>query len=301
MNTTRMKNFLQLQCCMLVALLSVLPQFDLVAAIIGFDLNLMIILCKLVAVIGGGLALYRLNQIMNTEGKNTPVLFLALAGLGLLIVLISIAPVLPVYVEYLAVILLGIALYMSKTVCGITWQKEAMRGAYLILLALCLHVFNGIDNTTMTKIGALVGLVLYILGLGVMKNSLDAAGVQGCDKLKIAVILSLVSIVVDWIPLFGWLATVLLIIAFAFEYMGYGLLKTSSSLGTGGQNGAGKLQISMIVLLIGAVLGFIPIIGSIFEGIAGLVALLLIFIGWSNILLGMETETVSVKPEIDKM
>lgn len=289
MEKRKMKNYLQLQCCMLVALLSVLPQFNLM----GFDLNVMAVLCQLVACVGAVVALVQLSGQAKTEGKIIPVYFLLVVGLGILTVLGLMMPRgLPDNAGYMAALLLGIALFMSKNALNMTWRKEAMRGAYLILLALCLHLYNGIDNSALTKIGALVGLVLYFVGLGIMVKSLDDRGIEGCSKLKIAVILGIVSVVIDWIPFFGWLATVLVIIAFVFEFLGYGLLKTSSSLGAEGQNGAGKLRLSMIILLVGAVLGFIPAIGSVFEGIAGFIALFLVFLGWSGILLGMETEEV---------
>lgn len=295
-----LKNYLLLQCCMLIAFLSVLPQFDLMTAMMGFDMNIMVILSKLVTCVGGGLALLRLTGNLKSEGKEIPLLFLIGAGTGLLIVLVSVTPVLPAWLEYAALVLLGIAMFMSKSTLNIIWPKDGMQGAFMILLALCLHLYNGIDSSVMTKIGALVGLVLYILGLDVIKKSLDDTGVQGCSKLKIAVILSMVSIVVGWIPLMGILASVILIIAFIMEFVGYGLLKKSASLETEGQGGANKLRISMIVLLIGTVLGIIPAIGSVCEGIAGMIALVLVFLGWSSILLGMNNG-IENSPDVEKI
>ena len=179
---------------------------------------------------------------------------------------------------------------MAKGSLKIEWRKTSSQGAYLILLALVLHLYKGIDDAFLTGLGAIVGLVLYLKGLGVLAISLDKPGVDGCGKLRIAVFLAIVSVVVDFIPLLGWLATILVIIAFIFEFMGYGLLANSQSLFEEGRGGAKKLRISMIVLLVGAVLSFIPLAGSKIDAIANFIALILVFLGWSQILLGLESE-----------
>lgn len=300
MERKKLKSYLLLQCCMLIAFLAVLPQFDLMTAMLGFDMNVMVILSKLVVCAGGTMALIQLFGHLKAEGKEMPPVFLGLVGAGLLIVLLSITSILPGWLEYVALILLGIALFMSKSVLDIVWPKEALRGAFMILLALCLHLYNCIDDSIMTGLAALVGLVFYLLGLDVMKKSLDDTGVMGCSKLKIAIFLSMASVVLDWIPLMGLFASVILIIAFVMEFIGYGLLQKSASLGTEGQQGAGKLRISMIVLLVGTVFGLIPGVGGVFEGIAALIALVLVFLGWSGIILGLNGEGKS-RPEIENM
>ena len=66
-----------------------------------------------------------------------------------------------------------------------------------------LHVYNSIGDTMMTGIAALVGLIMYWIGLGKIRTSLDSVGEQGVSKLKIAVILGLVGVIIGWIPLIG--------------------------------------------------------------------------------------------------
>ena len=56
-----------------------------------------------------------------------------------------------------------------------------------------------------------------------------------------------------------------------------------------GRIGAGKLRTSMILLIIAAFIDFFPMTG-IAVGIVSIIALWLIYNGWSMILLGMEDE-----------
>ena len=146
----------------------------------------------------------------------------------------------------------------------------------------------------MTGIAALVGLIMYWIGLGKIRTSLDSVGEQGVSKLKIAVILGLVGVIIGWIPLIGGIiGGILAILAFVFEFMGYGLLKGSNAIGNEGQIGAGKLRTSMIILLAATVIGFIPGLGIV-EKILSIIAVWFVFQGWSLILSGMETRAERV-------
>jgi hypothetical protein len=176
---------------------------------------------------------------------------------------------------------------MAKGSLGIQWNNQGSQGAYFILLAILLHVYDSIGDNTLTAIAALLGLILYLVGLGKLKANLDADGAKGASRLKIAVILGIVAVVFGWIPLLGGIiAGILLIIGFIFEFLGYGSMKQSASLG---QKGAGYLRNSMIVLLVGAFIDLFPLTGLI-VGLISLVALWLVFKGWNLILLGMEVE-----------
>lgn len=61
----------------------------------------------------------------------------------------------------------------------------------------------------------------------------------------------------------------------------------SASLGTEGQAGAGKLRISMIILLIAAIIDLFPLTGMV-VGLISLAALWLVFKGWTMVLVGLE-------------
>lgn len=281
------QKFLQLQFCMLLVACTLLPDFtSLVGSLFGVpDFDIPVFCCQIIGIVGGGLALYAFYEAM---GKNLPVPYLVLSAGGLAIGVLSLIPGMPMWLNYIGAVVLLIALFMSKNSLAIRWSNTGSQGAYLILMAILLHVYDSIGDSMLTGIAALVGLVLYFIGLGKLKDGLDSKGIQGVSRLKIAVILSMVAVVFGWIPLLGGIiAGILLIIAFLVEFMGYGALKQSVSLGVDGQAGAGKLRMSMIVLLIGAIINLFPLTGMI-VGLISLVALWLVFQGWKMILMGME-------------
>lgn len=278
------QKFLQLQFCMLLLMCTLLPDLGSLIGIPNFDIP--VFCCQLVGIIGGAMALYSFHK----GAGPVPTPFLALAGGGMLIAALTLIPDMPGWLNYIALIALLVALFMSKGNLGIEWKSSGSQGAYLILIAILLHVYDSIGDSTLTGIAALVGLVLYFIGLSKLKDSLDANGAKGASRLKIAVILGIVAVVFGWIPLLGGIiAGILLIIGFIFEFLGYGDMKQSASLGAEGQEGAGKLRISMIILLVAAVINLFPLTGMI-VGLISLVALYLVFKGWTMVLLGLENE-----------
>lgn len=290
----RISKFLQLQFCMLLLLLAVLPEFNLLSSLLGFNFDIPKFACKVLGLIGGGMAFYYFYKDTQSKSQQLPTPFLATAIGGMALILLSMIPGIPSWLEYIAIILLLAALYLCKESLGIEWSNRGSQGAYFILLAVLLHVYNSIGDTMMTGIAALVGLIMYWIGLGKIRTSLDSVGEQGVSKLKIAVILGLVGVIIGWIPLIGGIiGGILAILAFVFEFMGYGLLKGSNAIGNEGQIGAGKLRTSMIILLAATVIGFIPGLGIV-EKILSIIAVWFVFQGWSLILSGMETRAERV-------
>ena len=290
----RISKFLQLQFCMLLLLLTVLPEFNLLSSLLGFNFDIPKFACKVLGLIGGGMAFYYFYKDAQSKSQQLPTPFLATAIGGMALILLSMIPGIPSWLEYIAIILLLAALYLCKESLGIEWSNRGSQGAYFILLAVLLHVYNSIGDTMMTGIAALVGLIMYWIGLGKIRTSLDSVGEQGVSKLKIAVILGLVGVIIGWIPLIGGIiGGILAILAFVFEFMGYGLLKGSNAIGNEGQIGAGKLRTSMIILLVATVIGFIPGLGIV-EKILSIIAVWFVFQGWSLILSGIETRAKRV-------
>lgn len=290
----RISKFLQLQFCMLLLLLTVLPEFNLLSSLLGFNFDIPKFACKVLGLIGGGMAFYYFYKDAQSKSQQLPTPFLVTAIGGMALILLSMIPGIPSWLEYIAIILLLAALYLCKESLGIEWSNRGTQGAYFILLAVLLHVYNSIGDTMMTGIAALVGLIMYWIGLGKIRTSLDSVGEQGVSKLKIAVILGLVGVIIGWIPLIGGIiGGILAILAFVFEFMGYGLLKGSNAIGNEGQIGAGKLRTSMIILLVATVIGFIPGLGIV-EKILSIIAVWFVFQGWSLILSGIETRAKRV-------
>lgn len=290
----RISKFLQLQFCMLLLLLTLLPEFNLLSSLLGFNFDIPKFACKVLGLIGGGMAFYYFYKDAQSKSQQLPTPFLVTAIGGMALILLSMIPGIPSWLEYIAIILLLAALYLCKESLGIEWSNRGTQGAYFILLAVLLHVYNSIGDTMMTGIAALVGLIMYWIGLGKIRTSLDSVGEQGVSKLKIAVILGLVGVIIGWIPLIGGIiGGILAILAFVFEFMGYGLLKGSNAIGNEGQIGAGKLRTSMIILLVATVIGFIPGLGIV-EKILSIIAVWFVFQGWNLILSGMETRAERV-------
>lgn len=280
------QKFLQLQFCLLLVICTLLPDFSSLFSLTDFDIP--VFLSKIIGIIGASMALYHFYK---TNQSQLPVVFVSFAGGGLLLSVLSLIPDVPNWVEYISLVALIVAFFLSKSNLKIEWETPGSQGAYLILIAILLHVYDSIGDTVLTGIAALIGLILYFMGLGRIKESLDTNGLKGISKLKVSIILSIIAVIFGWIPLLGGIvAGILLIIAFIFEYLGYSNLKTSEPLGEEGQKGAGKLCTSMIIMLVASIVDIIPATGIVVS-ILSLIALWFVFKGWNMILLGMENKT----------
>lgn len=283
------QKFLQLQFCMLLLACTLLPDLgSLVGSLLGLsNLDIPVLCCQIIGIVGGVLALY---YFYKTLGKTLSVPFLILAGGGIFLALLTLIPDVPMWLDYVSLIALLIAIFMAKDSLGIRWNHRGSQGAYLVLLAILLHVYDSIGDNVLTGVAALLGLIVYFIGLGKLKENLDENGVKGISRLKVAVILGIVAVIFGWIPLLGGIiAGILLIISFIFEFMGYGAMKQSATLGTEGQKGAVYLRNSMIVLLVGAFINLFPLTGIV-VGFISLVALWFVFRGWNLVLFGLESQ-----------
>lgn len=284
---TKKKQFLQLQFSLVLLVCSLLPDFgNMLSSAIGFGgLSIAVIIARVIGIAFGGWALYNFYQ---TKGGKLPTPFLCGVGGGLALTLITLIPGTPIWLDYIALIALAFGLWVCKTSLGVEWKTIGSQGAYLILIACLLHCYHAIDPKISTSIASLVGLVLYIIGLGKFTQSLDAEGMAGASKLKIAVWLGIAGAVIGLIPLLGTIvAGIIGIVAFVFEFLGYTALMKSDPLHQLGRDGAKTLRISMIIMVIATLIGIFPLTGII-VGIITLVALWFIYKGWTNILFGLE-------------
>ena len=293
MDRLKKELFIQLQFSMLFAALTVLPEFDIMQLLFDFNFNFPMIACKIIASITGGGALY---QLYATQGsKHISTAFMAISGLGLIIVLVS-AIGLPIWVEYAGLVLLVIGLCMSEKSLHIKWKEPGTQGAYLISMAVLLYIFDMIGNSFLTHIAALFGLVLYLVGLKKIKKSLDSRGLAGVTKLTIAVALCIIGVLFRFVPWIGAIVTVTLAaIAFIVQYSGYCSLRHSFSIGTEGQRGATNLKISMILLVIGAFCTLIPNYGLTISAFITMISIWLLYLGWKRIMFGIETSAGGIE------
>lgn len=280
------KQFLQLQFSLLLLACSMLPDFgNMLTAALGFGgLSVAVIIARIIGILFGGLALYSIRQ----NEKKLPTPFLVSVGGGLLLTLITLIPKTPIWLDYVSLMVLLFGMWVCKTSLGVEWKIQSSQGAYLVSLACLLHCYHAIDPKISTSIAALIGLIIYLVGLGKLKQSLDTNGITGVSRLKIAVWLGIVGAIIGIIPLLGTIiAGIFGIIAFIFEFLGYTSLMKSDSLHQLGQDGAKTLRWSMIIMIIATLIGLFPLTGLI-VGIITIVALWFIYKGWTNILFGLE-------------
>ncbi|MBR1394230.1 MAG: hypothetical protein IJ559_01045 [Prevotella sp.] len=287
--------FVQLQFCALLLACSLLPDFgSVISSALGLGgLSVVVIIARVVGLIGAGLACYKLYDGMNGQ---IPVPYLCVMGGALVLTLITLIPGTPIWLDYVAMILMFAALYMGKDSLGIVWKLESTQGAYLILLTTLVHFYYNIDAKISTAIAGLVALILFIIALGKFGHSLDANGKSGVSKLKIAAWIGIVGfaikVLLGWIPLIGFVLGIIIgianIVAFILEFIGYGNIARSETVGLEGQAGAGKLRTSMILVIVAFIISLIPVIGLV-GGLLTIVALWFVFSGWRMILRGLES------------
>jgi len=132
-------------------------------------------------------------------------------------------------------------------------------------------------------VGIIVGYFLFFKGLSDFGKILEPADATAIGKVRTGVLLALIAAVVALIPFLGWVSTIIGIIAYILMLLGYSALKSSQTFPAQARNGASKLFLSLILLVIGAVIGFIPVVGSFIEGALSIIAFILVLLGWSTI------------------
>jgi uncharacterized membrane protein len=131
--------------------------------------------------------------------------------------------------------------------------------------------------------GIIIGYIMYLMGLSGFRKILQPDDSAAVGKIFSAVILVLVAEIFDFIPLLGWVGSILSLISFILMLVGYSALKNSQGLPKRACLGASKLFTSMILLLIGGILGFIPLVGRFIEMPFDVIAFILTLTGWAAI------------------
>lgn len=131
----------------------------------------------------------------------------------------------------------------------------------------------------------LVGYYLFFRSLtrfALLQQS--AADRDRVGRVRTAYILMVIAMAVGFIPLIGGLAAfVLMIVAYAKMISGYSGLKKSSTFPWEARRGASTLFACSIWLLVGYVVGGIPVIGGIIEGLIALVVFFVMLSAWGTI------------------
>ena len=162
-------------------------------------------------------------------------------------------------------------------------NKNAIKPVTLILVGNVLTIFNSIGNGWATSVVAIIGFVLFFIGLGQFKNELDEAGKSAVKLLVVAAIIGIVGLLIDFIPLVGIVASLVYLAAYIVELVAFIKLKGSDSIGETGAKGAQLLLIAMIITLVGVLFGILPLVGGIITKLVSIAAFLLVLFGWLKV------------------
>lgn len=135
---------------------------------------------------------------------------------------------------------------------------------------------------TILSIGVAAATVWFCILLGKWQKVADANDVPAIKKLWLYSLLGIIGAVVGIIPLMGWLGGIICLVGLIFYILGVTALKKSTTLPENAVAGAKKLYVALIVSLVGAVVGLIPLLGWL-GSLVCIVAYVLEILAWKKI------------------
>lgn len=165
-------------------------------------------------------------------------------------------------------------------------KKDAITAITMILAGNLLATFNGISGGILSAITAIIGFIIFFMGLSKLKTHLDSAGKAGITLIFLGIAISILGLIIDLIPgIGGIIATIFYIAAYLLELFGFIRMKGTDSAGKQGKTGIGYIIISLILVLVGVVFMFFPF-GSWITGILSIFSLFLVVFGWIKVQAG---------------
>lgn len=135
----------------------------------------------------------------------------------------------------------------------------------------------------LATIAIVYGYWLFLKSIDVFKKQVLEPDAPRVGNIRTATILSIIGVIVVLIPFIGWIGSILNLISWIMLLMAYAGLKNSATFPVLAREGASKLFVAMILGVVGGVLGFIPIVGSIIEFIFDVIAFIMMLVGWKRI------------------
>jgi len=166
-------------------------------------------------------------------------------------------------------------------------KKETFQSVTFILAGSLLQMFNGVGSSWTATLAAIFGIILFFMGLKKLNDVLDEAGRGAVKMLNISIIIGIVGLVIDLLPGFGLFASIIFVVAFVFELIGFIKLKSSVSIGEVGKSGVTFLLAAMALAILTSIIGIVPFLGSVVGSVLSLVALIFVFFGWLRIQEGL--------------
>lgn len=145
------------------------------------------------------------------------------------------------------------------------------------------------------QIVVIAGYVLFFLNIKkFMEVQANEADQKGAKDIYLAYILLIVADIVDFIPVIGGIAwLVLVIVGYVKLLSGFKALRDSATYSELAKSGAAVLYTSTIWILAGAVVSIIPFVGGFINAIITLVVFFTILRGWKKIQDGAPDETTA--------
>jgi uncharacterized membrane protein len=131
-------------------------------------------------------------------------------------------------------------------------------------------------------IGIVGGYALFLFGLTNFSKILEAADRNAVESVRNGAVIMTVGVIVD-VLIWGFIGLIVYIVGFILMMMGYSKLKNSPTFPQKARNGASKLFTAMLLSLIGAILGLIPLVGGFINMILSIIAFFFILSGWATI------------------
>ena len=172
--------------------------------------------------------------------------------------------------------------------------KPTLQSITYIIMGELIQLAGAISDGWVSTLTIIFGIYLFFSGLSKLKSGLDTAGQSGVGWLIIASIVSVVGSLIDFIPLMGLFASLVYMIAFVLQILGFIQLKKSKSIGEIGRGGVSLLFASMGLAILGTLFGILPFVGGVMQGMVGFGALVCAVYGWLRIQEGLVDETIAI-------
>jgi hypothetical protein len=126
------------------------------------------------------------------------------------------------------------------------------------------------------------GYILYITGLGSFAQMLEEPEKSSVGKVRSGAIVMIVATLAEMF-IWSWIASIIYLVGFIIMMVGFSGMKKSGTFPRQAISGASTLFTSMILLIIGFIVGLIPFVGGFVEGILCLIAFIMNISGWAKI------------------
>ncbi|MDR3287274.1 MAG: hypothetical protein LBT27_07520 [Prevotellaceae bacterium] len=131
--------------------------------------------------------------------------------------------------------------------------------------------------------GIIIGYLLFFVGLTNFAQILESKDGKAVLGVRNGAILMILASICPLIGLPDILGAIINIVGFILMLLGYSSLKNSATFPSNARVGASNLFTAMILSLIGAIIGIIPLVGGFVNAILSLIAFILVLSGWAKI------------------